>query len=216
MCRRIAEEDLIPETHPFEIDAPDIAGKAQAAQFVVVRVDETEKCMPLTVAGWDRDKGTVTVVFVEAGRTPAGLAIYKAGDSLANSSGSFSMPTLIGRPGATVRVASEFAIASIAPIARATEQAHNKVIPSMGLRTRDFVFGEDSLRSVSDEPTATAADADGRGEWSHRHPRSFSAARVKRAAVTGTNAAVVRVSKIPELNVCAVMIDEVAVANAAA
>ena len=75
MPRRIAREDLLAEIHPSEIDAPDTAKKAQAGQFVVIRADAREECMPLTVAGWDSAKSTPTVAFTEAGRpTPAPAA----------------------------------------------------------------------------------------------------------------------------------------------
>jgi len=146
--RRIAREDLLAETHPFEIDAPDTARKAQAAQFVVIRADAREECMPLTVAGWDGAKSTATVVFVEAGRTTPKPAAPKARDPFAISSCLLGMPTLTGRPGTTVCAATEFAIVDIAPGARAPEQAHSRGVPPIGLRKRDLVFGEDSLRSA--------------------------------------------------------------------
>ena len=74
MYQILAREDLTPQIHLLEIDAPDVAREAQAGQFVVIRVDEKGERIPLTIADWNREKGTVTVVFMEVGKTTLKLA----------------------------------------------------------------------------------------------------------------------------------------------
>jgi len=158
MYQIVTREDLTPEIHLFEIDAPDVARKAQAGQFVILRADETGERIPLTIADWDRDKGTVTVVFMEVGKTTRKLAMLHAGESVANFAGPLGLPTHIENFGTVVCVAGGFAIATIVPIARAMKEAGNKVISIMGFRTKDLVFWEDRLRGVSDDLIVTTDD----------------------------------------------------------
>ncbi|HEY49419.1 MAG TPA: sulfide/dihydroorotate dehydrogenase-like FAD/NAD-binding protein [Dehalococcoidia bacterium] len=158
MYKILKREDLTPEIHLFEIDAPDVAKKAQAGQFVVIRVDEKGERIPLTIADWNREKGTVTVVFMEVGKTTRKLATVQADESIATFAGPLGLPTHIEKFGTVVCVAGGFAIATIVPIAREMRKAGNKVISIMGFRTKDLVFWEDRLRSVSDELIVTTDD----------------------------------------------------------
>jgi len=158
LYRIITREDLTPQIHLFEIAAPEVARKAQAGQFVIIRVDEKGERIPLTVADWDRDKGTVTVVFMEVGKTTRKLATLKAGDSVPTFAGPLGLPTHIEKFGTVVCVAGGFAIATIVPIARAMQAAGNRVVSIMGFRNKDLVFWEDRLRDVSDELIVTTDD----------------------------------------------------------
>jgi len=151
MYRIVRREDLTPEIHLFEIEAPQVARKALAGQFVVLRIDESGERIPLTVADWDRERGTVTVVFMEVGKTTRKLATLKAGQSIANFAGPLGTPTEIEKFGTVVCVAGGFATAIVVPVARALKEAGNKIISIMGFRTKDLVFWEDRLGAVSDE-----------------------------------------------------------------
>jgi len=158
MYQIVTREDLTPEIHLFEITAPEVARKAQAGQFIVIRVDEKGERIPLTIADWNREKGTVTVVFMEVGKTTRKLATVEAGESVASFAGPLGLPTHIEKFGTVVCVAGGFAIATIVPIARAMRAAGNKIISIMGFRTKDLVFWEDRLRNVSDELIVTTDD----------------------------------------------------------
>ncbi len=155
MYQIVTREDLTPEIHLFEIMAPDVAKKAQAGQFVVIRVDDKGERIPLTIADWNRQKGTVTVVFMEVGKTTRKMATIKAGESIANFAGPLGLPTHIDNYGTVVCVAGGFAIATIVPIARAMKEAGNKVISIMGFRSKNLVFWEERLRKFSDELIVT-------------------------------------------------------------
>jgi len=154
----LAREDLTPIIHLFKIEAPGIARKAQPGQFIIIRNNEQGERIPLTIADWDRKEGSVTVVFMEAGTTTKKLASFKAGDSIVDFVGPLGCPTEIEKFGTVVCVAGGFAIAVIMPIARALREAGNKVISIMGFRSRDLVFWEDKLGSVSDELIITTDD----------------------------------------------------------
>ena len=158
MYRILEKEDLTPTIHLFRVEAPAVAKKAQAGQFVIVRDDDKGERIPLTIADWNEEEGSVTIVFMEVGTTTKKLACLSAGDSILNFVGPLGRPTEIEDFGTVVCVAGGFAIATIVPIAREMKQAGNKVISIMGFRTKDLVFWEERLESVSHELIVTTDD----------------------------------------------------------
>ena len=145
------KEDLVPNIHLFKVAAPAVAKKAQPGQFVVIRIDEKGERIPLTLADWDEEEGSVTIVVMEVGTTTYRLALLKAGDSIVNFVGPLGVPTHIEKFGTVLCVAGGVGVAPIAPIARALKTAGNKVISILGARSKDLLFWEERLRSVSDE-----------------------------------------------------------------
>jgi len=154
----LLSQELVPHVHVFKVAAPNVAKKARPGQFVVIRIDEKGERIPLTIADWDKEEGSVTVVFMEVGTTTCRLALLGAGDFIANFIGPLGLPTHIERFGTVVCVAGGFAIATIVPIARAMRKDGNKVISIMGARNKDLIFWEDELRSVSDQLIVTTDD----------------------------------------------------------
>jgi NAD(P)H-flavin reductase len=151
-------QDLVPNVHLFKIEAPAVASKAQAGQFVIVRTDEKGERIPLTIADWDDKEGSVTVVFMEVGATTRNLARYEAGDSIANFVGPLGLPTHVENFGTVVCVAGGVGVAVITPIARAMKQSGNRVISIMGARNKGLIFWEDELRACSDILIVTTDD----------------------------------------------------------
>jgi len=149
---------LVPNIHLFKIAAPAVAKKAQAGQFVVIRIDEKGERIPLTIAGWDKAEGSVTIIFMEVGTTTHRLARLGTGDYIADFIGPLGQPTHIEKFGTVICVAGGFAVAPIVPIARALKQAGNRVISIMGARSKDLIFWEDEFRSVSDQLIVTTDD----------------------------------------------------------
>jgi NAD(P)H-flavin reductase len=154
----LLREDLTSNTHLFQVAASAVARKAQAGQFVVVRIDERGERIPLTLADWDREGGSVTLVFMEVGTTTARLATLKAGDAITDLVGPLGVPTHIEKFGTVVCVAGGVGTAPIAPIGRALKNAGNKIISILGARSKDLVFWEDKLRSFSDQMIVTTDD----------------------------------------------------------
>jgi len=154
----LLREDLTLNTHLFKVAAPGVARKAQPGQFVVVRIDERGERIPLTIADWDRDEGSVTIVFMEVGTTTARLAMLKAGDAVTDLVGPLGVPTNIEKFGTVVCVAGGVGAAPIAPIGRALKNAGNKIISILGARSKDLIFWEDRLRSFSDQLIVTTDD----------------------------------------------------------
>jgi len=152
------KQDLTFNTHLFKVAAPNVAKKAQPGQFVVVRIDERGERIPLTIADWDEDEGSVTIVFMEVGTTTARLALLEAGDSIADFVGPLGLPAHIENFGTVVCVAGGVGAAPIAPIARALKKEGNKIFSILGARSKDLLFWEDELRSVSDQLIVTTDD----------------------------------------------------------
>jgi len=154
----LVREDLVPGIHLFKMAAPAVAQKAQAGQFVVVRIDERGERIPLTIADWDKDEGTVTIVFMEVGATTARLALLREGDAIADFVGPLGVPAEIENYGTVVCVAGGVGTAVVAPIARALKNAGNRIFTILGTRSKDLLFWEDVLKSVSDRLIVTTDD----------------------------------------------------------
>jgi len=158
MYRILDREDLTSEIHLLKIEAPGVARKAQAGQFIIVRIDEKGERIPLTIADWDGKEGSVTIVFMEVGTSTRKLAVLNTGESILDFVGPLGRPTEIEQFGTVVCVAGGFAIATKMPIARTMRKAGNRVVSIMGFRTKDLVFWEERLGSVSDELIVTTDD----------------------------------------------------------
>jgi len=149
--RILAKETLTPVTKLFVIEAPEVARKVKAGQFVILRVTEEGERIPLTVADYDRQTGTITIVVQEIGKTTKLLGTVNVGDSLASFTGPLGHPTEIERYGTTVLVGGGLGIAPIYPICRSLREAGNHVIGIIGARTKELLFWEEQMRSVTDE-----------------------------------------------------------------
>jgi ferredoxin/flavodoxin---NADP+ reductase len=154
----LSKQDLAPVVHLFEIDAPGVAKKAQPGQFVIVRIDEKGERVPLTFADWDSQKGSVTIIFMEAGATTCRLGRLSSGESITNFVGPLGVPTHVEKFGTVVCVGGGIGVAPITPIARGLKQAGNEVISIMGARNKGLLFWEDKLRCHSDQLIVTTDD----------------------------------------------------------
>ncbi len=158
MYEIVHHEDLAPRIHLFRIKAPFVARKAQPGQFVLVRGSEQGERIPLTVADFDREEGTVTLVFMEVGKTTIDLGKLKTGDGLVNFVGPLGHPTEIENFGTVVVVGGGFGTATLLPVVRALKDAGNHVITITGFRSKDLIFYVDRLEEFSDELIVTTDD----------------------------------------------------------
>jgi ferredoxin--NADP+ reductase len=147
----LAREDLAPVTKLLIVRAPEVARKAKAGQFVIIRIDANGERVPLTVADYDRSAGTVTLVFQEVGKSTKQLGTLKVGDTLASLTGPLGLPSEIEQYGTVLLVGGGVGIAPIYPIARSLREAGNYVISIIGARNVGLLFWEDKMRSASDE-----------------------------------------------------------------
>lgn len=133
--------------------------KAQAGQFIVLRVDEKGERIPLTIANFNRDTGVVNIVFQVIGASTMALAALNAGDSLLDFVGPLGKPSTIKKfNGTVVVVGGGIGVAPTFPIARAMKEAGNKVIAIMGAKTKDILIMEAEMQAVTDEIMITTDD----------------------------------------------------------
>jgi ferredoxin--NADP+ reductase len=144
-------EKLTPVTKLYEVQAPDIARMVQPGQFVILRLHERGERIPLTVADFDRERGTLTLVVQEVGKTTVEMGTLQAGDCLVTLVGPLGHAAEMQRHGTVLCVGGGSSIAAIYPIARALREAGNAVLSIIGVRTAELVFWEDEMRAVSDE-----------------------------------------------------------------
>ncbi|MBE0522469.1 MAG: sulfide/dihydroorotate dehydrogenase-like FAD/NAD-binding protein [Candidatus Methanoperedenaceae archaeon] len=154
----LKKEELVQDIHIMDISAPRIASKAQPGQFIILRIDEKGERIPLTIADFDRDKGTITVIFMVVGKTTMQLASLKAKDELLDFVGPLGLPSEIEKFGTVLLVGGGVGVAPVYPQARAFKEAGNRVISIIGARNADLLVWEDKMRDVSDEMYITTDD----------------------------------------------------------
>jgi ferredoxin--NADP+ reductase len=134
----------------IEVSAPELAAKAQAGQFVILRIDETGERIPLTLADFDREMGTITLIYQEVGRTTLDLGRLEAGDYLLDLVGPLGKPSEIEKYGTVVCVGGGVGIAPIYPITRELARAGNKIISIIGARSKDHLILAEEMQSISE------------------------------------------------------------------
>ncbi len=142
---------LTPDVKLFEIEAPRIARKRQAGQFVIVRVHEAGERIPLTIAAADADTGTVTIIVQGVGKTTKLLNRLSTGDALLDIVGPLGRPSEIRQFGTVVVIGGGVGTAIAYPTAVAMKQAGNHVISIVGARNQELMILEAEMRATSDE-----------------------------------------------------------------
>lgn len=140
------------------IEAPLVARKAQPGEFIILRVTEDGERIPLTIQDFDRDKGTISIIFQEVGVTTRALGQLESGEFLADFVGPLGRPTHIEKMGTVVCVGGGIGVAPILPIARGMKEAGNKVISIIGSRTKDLLILEAEMQAASSELIITTDD----------------------------------------------------------
>jgi len=151
MFKIVESRELAQEITRITLEAPQIAQKARAGQFVVVIADEQGERIPLTLADWDQDAGTITLIFQKVGFSTKKLGALKQGDSLASLLGPLGHPTQIEKLGEVYCIGGGVGIAEVYPVTRALKQAGNRVTGILGARTKELIIMESEMQEVCDE-----------------------------------------------------------------
>jgi len=149
---------IAPGIKRFLIEAPRIARKHQAGQFVIVRLDERGERIPLTIESADAEKGFITLVVQSVGKTTFQLNSLEEGDVILDVVGPLGKPSEIENFGTVVVVGGGVGTAMAYPTAVALKCAGNRVLTILGGRTRDLVILEEEMRRVSDAVYVTTDD----------------------------------------------------------
>ncbi len=147
----LEKNQLNPQTKRLKIYAPDIAEKAKAGQFLIIRVHSNSERIPLTLSNWSKSEGTVTVIFQEVGFSTTELGALKVGERLQNLAGPLGNPSEIRNYGKAVVVCGGVGTAVAYPVAKALKEAGNTVITIMGARNKDLFILENEVKAVSDQ-----------------------------------------------------------------
>ena len=159
MYRILKKQELSPGILEYDIEAPRVAKKALPGQFIVLRVNDEGERVPLTIADFDGEKGTVTILFQVVGASTELLASLKEGDSILDFVGPLGQPSeLSDHMGTVVFVGGGIGVAPVYPIARAAHELGNKVISILGAKTKDILIFEERMRAISDEVLITTDD----------------------------------------------------------
>ncbi|EGG50269.1 glutamate synthase [Paraprevotella xylaniphila YIT 11841] len=151
MNRIISKTRFSEKVFKFEIEAPLIAKARKAGHFVIVRVGEKGERMPLTIAGADPAKGTITLVVQEVGLSSTRLCHLNEGDYITDVVGPLGKATHIEKFGTVVCAGGGVGVAPMLPIIEALKAAGNRVISVLAGRSKELIILEDEVRKSSDE-----------------------------------------------------------------
>lgn len=151
MYKIVKKRELNPTVTLMEIDAPKIAKKAEPGQFIILRTDEDGERIPLTVADFDREAGTVTIIFQIVGATTERLNQKKEGEYISDFAGPLGTPSHTEGLSKVAVIGGGVGCAIAYPIAKKLHQEGACVHTVVGFRNKDLVILEDEFQKVSDK-----------------------------------------------------------------
>ena len=150
MYKIVRKKELNSAVTLLEIEAPFIAKKAHAGQFIIFRIDDQGERVPLTIAGYDREKGTVTIIFQKVGFSTIALGALNEGDYIKDFVGPLGKPTHTEGVKRVCVVGGGVGCAIALPSAAAFKEAGAEVDVIVGFRSKDIVILEEEFKAVSD------------------------------------------------------------------
>ena len=147
----VSKEQFSEKVFKLEITAPLIARSRKAGHFVIVRLGEKGERVPLTIAGADIEKGTITLVIQKVGHSSTQICDLNVGDAIADIVGPLGQATHIENFGTVVCAGGGVGVAPMLPIIQALKAAGNRVISVLAGRSKDLIILEDEVRKSSDE-----------------------------------------------------------------
>ncbi len=158
MYKIVKKEILNPTVTKMEIEAPLVAAKGKAGQFIILRVDDEGERIPLTIAGCDKAAGTVCIIFQIVGATTAALGMKNEGEYISDFAGPLGKPTNLDGIKKACIVGGGVGCAIALPIARALHEKGAEVHSVIGFRNRDLVILEDEFAACSAKLTVMTDD----------------------------------------------------------
>jgi homotetrameric NADPH-dependent glutamate synthase len=193
ILRREAFSDT---TFLWEVEAPDVAAAAQPGHFVMLRLREGGERIPLTVADFDRKKGTITMVVQTLGKTTREMmADYKQGDTFADFVGPLGLPQHIEKIGHVVLVGGGLGVAPVYPQLRGFKEAGNRTTGVIGFRNKGLIFWEDRFKRYCDDLVVCTDDG------SYGKP-GFVTAALKELCEKEKPDLIVAIGPLPMMNAC--------------
>jgi ferredoxin--NADP+ reductase len=146
----IEKKDLSENVVKMVLEAPVIAQKRKAGQFIILKVNEKGERIPLTIVDSDAQAGTITIIFQVVGKTTAVMAKMTAGDTIQDVQGPLGNPTEIENYGRVVCIGGGVGVGVVYPLTSALKKAGNEVISIIGSRTKALLILEKEMGAISD------------------------------------------------------------------
>ena len=162
--RIVKKEVYSPVTYMWEVEAPDVARAAQPGHFVIVRMNDEGERIPLTVADFDRQRGTVTVVIQAVGKSTQEMMQLNQGDAILDLIGPLGEASHIEKRSKVILVGGGLGVAPVYPQLRACKELGSTTLSIIGFRTKSLVFWEERFRAYSDELHIATDD----GSYGHK------------------------------------------------
>ena len=150
MYRIIERRMIVPNLHEFIVEAPEVANSIKPGNFVIVRPDETGERVPLSVADWNSEAGTVTCIFMQVGASTAKLARLKPGGEIPTFAGPLGRETEIQNFGTVLCIGGCYGIGSVFPIARALKEAGNTIYTILEARSTYLLYWQEMFKPISE------------------------------------------------------------------
>ena len=151
MYEILQKEKFSDKVFRFEIEAPLIARSRKPGHFIILRVDKKGERIPLTIAGADEKRGTITLIVQQVGVSSTKLCKLNIGDSLSDVVGPLGKATNITKTGTVLACGGGVGIAPLLPIVEGFKKAGNRVVSVLAARNKDLIILEDEIRKWSDE-----------------------------------------------------------------
>ncbi len=196
MYKIVRREAFSDVTFLWEVEAPDVALAAQPGHFVMVRLHEGAERVPLTVADYDRKKGTITMVVQALGKTTREMMNdYRQGDTFSDFVGPLGLPQHVEKAGHVVLVGGGLGVAPVYPQLRAFKEAGNRTTGIIGFRSKNLVFWEDRFRKYCDQTIVCTDDG------SYGKP-GFVTQALKEVLEQDKPDLIVAIGPLPMMNAC--------------
>ena len=154
----VKKADLNSQIYLMEIEAPLVARKAAPGQFVILRIDEKGERVPFTIADFDKEKGTVTVIIQAVGKTTRDLSKLNEGDTILDFAGPLGIPTPLEGLKKVAVIGGGLGTAIAYPQAKKLKELGAEVTAISGFRSKEYIILEDEMNSVSDKLIITTDD----------------------------------------------------------
>ena len=154
----VKKADLNSQIYLMEIEAPLVARKAAPGQFVILRIDEKGERVPFTIADFDKEKGTVTVIIQAVGKTTMDLSKLNEGDTILDFAGPLGIPTPLEGLKKVAVIGGGLGTAIAYPQAKKLKELGAEVTAISGFRSKEYIILEDEMNAVSDKLIITTDD----------------------------------------------------------
>ena len=154
----VKKADLNSQIYLMEIEAPLVARKAAPGQFVILRIDEKGERVPFTIADFDKEKGTVTVIIQAVGKTTRDLSKLNEGDTILDFAGPLGIPTPLEGLKKVAVIGGGLGTAIAYPQAKKLKELGAEVTAISGFRSKEYIILEDEMNAVSDKLIITTDD----------------------------------------------------------